>query len=217
MKLIIFLALVLPLSGLSGCMTASQHSGEVQDDSGNKLTVGIVQKEVNVGMSGAAVLEILGSPNIVSTDEERREVWVYDRIATDFVYSNSSGGLSALILGFPSDVLFGGSGGYNKNAGAASRSQRTLTIIIKFGHDNLPSKAEVSRSIQPVASIQPVLTEQQPVSDVDVSGTYEAKVTGRARNLYHRITLQQQGAIITGRWSRPDGRSSGKFNLTRMY
>jgi len=129
---------------------------------------------------------------------------------------------------------------------------------------SLPSKAEVSRSIQPVAGIQPVLAEQQPVSDVDVSGTYEAKVTGRARNLYHRITLQQQGVIITGRWdndpgnriegtlegdtikfiwleshsafdrdgkweintdgsgmtgkwSRPDGRSSGKFDLTRIY
>jgi outer membrane protein assembly factor BamE (lipoprotein component of BamABCDE complex) len=137
MKLVILLALLLPLGWLTGCMTASQHRSEVQDDSGDKLTVGVVQKEVNVGMSGAAVLEILGSPNIVSTDEERREVWVYDKIATDFVYSNSSGGLSALILGFPSDVLFGGSGGYNKNAGAASRSQRTLTIIIKFDHDSL--------------------------------------------------------------------------------
>jgi len=118
-------------------MSASQHKQAVQDDSGDKLTVGIVQKEVRVGMSGADIIGILGSPNIVSTDAERREVWVYDKIATDFAYSNSSGGVSSLILGFGSDVLVGGSGGYNSNAGAASRSQRTLTIIIKFGQDSL--------------------------------------------------------------------------------
>jgi hypothetical protein len=88
-------------------------------------------------MSGADVLGVLGSPNIVSTDAERREVWVYDKIATDFAYSSSSGGVSALILGFGSDVLAGGSGGYNSNAGASSKSQRTLTIIIKFGDDSL--------------------------------------------------------------------------------
>ena len=136
MKLIAILTLFLSLTILSGCMTASQHREAVQDDSGDKLTVGVVQKEIKVGMSGAGVLEVLGSPNIVSTDENRREVWVYDKIATDYIYSNSGGGVSALILGFASDVLLGGSGGYNKNAGAASRSQRTLTIIIKFDDDS---------------------------------------------------------------------------------
>jgi outer membrane protein assembly factor BamE (lipoprotein component of BamABCDE complex) len=136
-KSIIKVALCLSLAGLNGCMTASQHKQAVQDDSGDKLTVGIVQKEIRVGMSGADVLGVLGSPNIVSTDAERREVWVYDKIATDFAYSSSSGGVSALILGFGSDVLAGGSGGYNSNAGASSKSQRTLTIIIKFGDDSL--------------------------------------------------------------------------------
>ncbi len=135
MKCTKIFTLFLSLTMLSGCMTASQHRSEVQDDSGDRLTVGIVQKEVKVGMSGAGVLEILGSPNIVSTDENRREVWVYDKIATEYAYSNSSGGISSIIFGFPNDVLFGGSGGYNKNAGAASRSQRTLTIIIKFDDD----------------------------------------------------------------------------------
>jgi len=136
MKQTTILAMILSLTILSGCMTASQHRDAVQDDSGQKLTVGVVQKEITVGMSGAGVLGVLGSPNIVSTDDQRREVWVYDKIATDFVYSNSGGGVSALILGFGSDVLLGGSGGYNKNAGAASKSQRTLTIIIKFDEDS---------------------------------------------------------------------------------
>jgi outer membrane protein assembly factor BamE (lipoprotein component of BamABCDE complex) len=117
---------------LAGCMSASQHRQAVQDDTGEKLTVGTVQKEIHVGMSGAEVASVLGSPNIVSTDEERREVWIYDKVATDYAYSNSSGGVSALILGWGSAVAGGAAPGYSAGSGAASRTQRTLTIIIKF-------------------------------------------------------------------------------------
>ena len=131
------ISLLLASSSLGGCMTASQHREAVQDDSGDKITVGIVQKEVRVGMSGADIIGILGSPNIVSTDAERREVWVYDKIATEYVYSSGSGGINAFTLGFSSDLLLGGGGGYNRNAGAASTSQRTLTIIIKYDEDSL--------------------------------------------------------------------------------
>jgi len=123
---------------LGGCMTASQHASEVKKDAnGDRLTVGKVQREIRTGMSGAEVAEVLGSPNIVSTDEKGREVWIYDKIATDKVYSSSSGGASALILGAASNVLFGGGGSatYNTNAGASSTSQRTLTVIIKFDNE----------------------------------------------------------------------------------
>ena len=137
MKTLTLIILLVSLGALSGCMSASQHRDEVRDDGGDKLTVGIVQKEIRVGMSGADVAGILGSPNIVSTDAERREVWIYDRIATEYAYSTSGGGVNSFILGFGSDVLVGGGGGYNKNAGAASRSQRTLTIIIKFDEASL--------------------------------------------------------------------------------
>jgi outer membrane protein assembly factor BamE (lipoprotein component of BamABCDE complex) len=132
MKIIAAFSLLSLLITLTGCMTASQHKNEVQDNTSDRVTVGTVQREVNVGMSGADVLQILGSPNIVSTDEERREVWVYDKIATDYAYSSSSGGVGSLILGFGSAVLGGAGGSYNQKAGAASKSQRTLTIIIKF-------------------------------------------------------------------------------------
>jgi hypothetical protein len=87
-------------------------------------------------MSGAEVAQVLGSPNIVSTDEKSREVWIYDKVATDTVYSNSSGGISSLILGggpVGAGALGGGIGGSsNYGSGAASTSQRTLTIVIKF-------------------------------------------------------------------------------------
>tara|TARA_R110002124_G_scaffold64985_2_gene177355 strand:+ start:163224 stop:163667 length:444 start_codon:yes stop_codon:yes gene_type:complete len=119
---------------LGGCQSVSGHREAVSDTSVNNLTVGVVQKEVRVGMSSASVVEILGSPNIVSTDEQRREVWVYDKISTDTAYSTSSGGVSALILGGLTGVPLGAGvgGGYNKNTGASSKSQKTLTVIIKF-------------------------------------------------------------------------------------
>ncbi|MEN8232173.1 MAG: hypothetical protein ABFR35_05780 [Thermodesulfobacteriota bacterium] len=120
---------------LTACATAGTHRRAVQDDTGDRLTVGTVQKEIRVGMSGAEVAAVLGSPNIVSTDEERREVWIYDKVATDYVQSSSSGGISALILGVGSSVGGLGGAGYDSSAGAASRSQRTLTIIIKYDHE----------------------------------------------------------------------------------
>ena len=129
--------LLILLLGLTGCMSAGQHREAVQDDSADRVTVGVVQKEVRVGMSGADVAAILGSPNIVSTDAERREVWIYDKIATEYVYSSGSGGINAFTLGFSSDLLLGAGGGYNQSAGAASRSQRTLTIIIKYDEQSL--------------------------------------------------------------------------------
>jgi outer membrane protein assembly factor BamE (lipoprotein component of BamABCDE complex) len=99
-----------------GC-GAPFHSKEVRTgQDADRLTVGTVQREIRKGMSGAEVLEALGSPNVVSTDESGLEVWVYDRFATDVVASESVGTL----------ILLSGS------SGAASRTQRTLTVIIKF-------------------------------------------------------------------------------------
>ena len=120
------------LFGLAGCMSAPQHRAAVRDESAGRLTVGAVQREIRVGMSGAQVIEALGSPNIVTTDEERREVWTYDKFSTETVTSSSSGGVAALIFGG------GGSGGgglvpsLGRAAGAEARSQRTLTVVIKF-------------------------------------------------------------------------------------
>lgn len=119
----------------SGCQTAALHRADVQDNSTDRMTVGKVQKEIRVGMSGADVAQTLGSPNIVSTDEERREVWIYDKIATDRAYSSSSGGVSSLILGFGGGLAGLGGAGGSSSAGASSSSQRTLTVIIKFDKD----------------------------------------------------------------------------------
>lgn len=122
---------------LSGCQTAGQHMAEVQGATvGQNMTVGTVQREIRVGMSNADVVQVLGAPNIVTTDDQRREVWVYDKIATDHAYSSSSGGISALILGFGSQAGGLGNAGFSSGSGASSRSQRTLTVIIKFDQNS---------------------------------------------------------------------------------
>jgi outer membrane protein assembly factor BamE (lipoprotein component of BamABCDE complex) len=120
---------------LAGCMTASEHRADVESNANDKLTVGSVQKEIRVGMSGAEVAAVLGSPNIVTTDEERREVWIYDKVSTTSAYSTSSGGIWALILGGGSSVGGAGGGNVNSSAGATSSTQKTLTVIIKFDAD----------------------------------------------------------------------------------
>ena len=108
---------------LVGCSTASSHLNQVRSDAGDRITVGKVQREIRIGIPSAQVIEVLGSPNIVSTDENRQEVWVYDKIATDVAYSNNNGGVWLII------AAVGG------NSGAASTSQRTLTVVIKFDAD----------------------------------------------------------------------------------
>ena len=94
-------------------------SGQPPDASDN-LTVGKVQGEIKEGMDAASVAQILGSPNIVTTDEQRREVWIYDKISSNRVDTSSSigGGI----------IIFGGGMGSR----SSSSTQRTLTIIIKF-------------------------------------------------------------------------------------
>jgi len=122
MRHIIFKAFLLTFF-ISGCQSASYHKAEVQNDETDRLTVGTVQKEIKVGMPASDVAKALGSPNIVTTDEERREVWIYDKIATEKVISQDSG--------FSWIVILGSSG----TRGASSTSQRTLTIIVKFDKD----------------------------------------------------------------------------------
>lgn len=124
------LVLMLSTMVLAGCMTAPEHRAAVEGE-GDRLTVGKVQREIRVGMSGAEVVKVLGTPNIVSTDEERREVWVYDRVSTTSVYSESRAGVLALIIGGSGGAL----GGVGGDAGARSTTQRTLTIIIKYNKD----------------------------------------------------------------------------------
>jgi outer membrane protein assembly factor BamE (lipoprotein component of BamABCDE complex) len=130
-----YLLAIAAIGAVSGCTTAEQHRQAVEDPVGSQLSVGTVQKEIHVGMSGAEVAAALGSPNIVSTDEARHEVWIYDKVATTYAYSRSEGGITALILGWGSSLGGAGGGNYSTASGASAQTQKTLTVIIKFDGD----------------------------------------------------------------------------------
>jgi outer membrane protein assembly factor BamE (lipoprotein component of BamABCDE complex) len=108
------MCLVVAVSGCAG------GKAEIKED---RLTVGKVQGEVKVGMPASQVAELLGSPNIVTTDEKRREVWIYDKVSTDRVDTASSTFAGLIILGASS------------RDSSSSQRQRTLTIIIKYDED----------------------------------------------------------------------------------
>jgi outer membrane protein assembly factor BamE (lipoprotein component of BamABCDE complex) len=102
-----------------GCSTVD-HRSNLHSVKEQEMTVGKVQKEIRVGMSGAQVAEALGSPNIVTKDDGGDETWVYDKIATEASYSENSSGLFLILYGSTS------------RSGAAATTQRTLTVVIKF-------------------------------------------------------------------------------------
>ena len=117
------LALTLMSAVAAGC-SAQHHAADVRAaEETNRVTVGQVQREIRVGMSAAEVAEVLGSPNIVTTDDQRNETWIYDKISSDVTYSRSLAVRS-------SGMLFGSSGG---GAGIGS-------VECRFGPRRVPSE-----------------------------------------------------------------------------
>lgn len=104
----------------SGCMTAADHQRSLGSSQEREMTLGVVQKEIRSGMSQADVATALGSPNIVTKDDEGKETWIYDKIASEASYSTSAAGVGILIAG------------YSQRAGASSSTQKTLTVVIKY-------------------------------------------------------------------------------------
>ena len=110
--------------GLCLTVTAAGCGGGTAEIKEDRLTVGKVQGEIKVGMPASQVAELLGSPNIVTSDDKRREVWIYDKVSTDRVdTANSSFGGIILLFGTKS------------SDSSSSQRQRTLTIIIKYDEE----------------------------------------------------------------------------------
>jgi outer membrane protein assembly factor BamE (lipoprotein component of BamABCDE complex) len=120
MKKTIASVVIVGALSLGACRTVEDNRRDTADTRGRELTAGLVKREITKGMSGAAVAEALGSPNIVTKDSDERETWVYDKIATEASYSQSQSGLFLIL------------GGFSNQSGAASTTQRTLTVVIKF-------------------------------------------------------------------------------------
>ena len=112
MKKIIFaLILATPFVGACSPKTAQQEE---------RATIAAAQRDIQIGMSSAEVVSILGSPNMVTTDAQRRETWVYDRVSTEV--SASGSGWSLLLAG--------------GQRARQTQNQRTMTIIVHFDENS---------------------------------------------------------------------------------
>jgi outer membrane protein assembly factor BamE (lipoprotein component of BamABCDE complex) len=118
-----FAVLLSALAIAPSCRTVQDHRNALHSTQERELTAGIVRREIKKGMGVAEVASALGSPNITRTEDDGREVWVYDKIATEASYSE---GQSAIFL-----IL----GGISNQSGAAATTQRTLTVVITFDKD----------------------------------------------------------------------------------
>jgi outer membrane protein assembly factor BamE (lipoprotein component of BamABCDE complex) len=117
-----------------GCSQGYQHAANLQSSHEREMTVGIVQQELRKGMNQGDVATALGSPNIVTKDENGAQTWIYDKIAQEVSYSQDNGGIWLIL------------GGYQKRAGASSSTQKTLTVVIKFDDKELVDKVSYHSS-----------------------------------------------------------------------
>jgi len=123
-----FLTATFLLLFLSHCEKEVRHS----PDNINKLTLGKVQQTLKKGMSQGEIIVALGSPNMVTSDANGLETWVYDKLSTE-VNSNSQKKSFNLLGGvIGSKIGVGATGGSSSKNSNTTSSQKTLTVVLKF-------------------------------------------------------------------------------------
>ena len=129
------IAIVVTLIGLGGCVQAPSTESTIDN---SQLTVGVVQKEISVGMDAADVAVAIGSPNIVKKSSLGAETWIYDRFHTEQVFKRSSGAL-AFISGDVAGMVSG-------SRGTSRSSSSSLTVVIKFDDESRVESLAYHRS-----------------------------------------------------------------------
>ena len=115
-------------------MLEEQIRDKVPVEKEDKLTLGTVQSKIKKGMNQTEVLEVLGSPNIVTKNKSGNEVWTYDKVGSS---QSSTSGVSAtygqaqLNQGFWA-FLFGGTTNSAQSNSDSSTESKSLTVIITF-------------------------------------------------------------------------------------
>lgn len=97
-----------------------------------EFTLGLVQKELRVGMSQTEVASALGSPNLVTRSGPGREAWVYDRVASEARVRSSGVGGGASGAGTAGTALILGLFGGHVRNDETRTMQKTLTVVIRF-------------------------------------------------------------------------------------
>ena len=108
------------------------------DGLNRELTVGLVQREIQEGSPAEEVIRTLGSPNIVKTDADGLEVWVYDRFSSERVRRS----FAATLLGRSDSSL----GLFQGSSSKEQSSVASLTVILNFDKNSNVSGVAYHRS-----------------------------------------------------------------------
>lgn len=114
---------------------------EVPVEKKDNLSLGKVQSQIKKGMNQTEVLEVLGSPNIVTKNSNGDEVWTYDRIGTFQSSSNNASatiGQAQLGRGFWT-FLFGGTTNSVQSNSDRKTESKSLTVIITYNESKVVS------------------------------------------------------------------------------
>ena len=111
-KLLIASTSLVVLFQIGGCAQVPLAAIPARQIETQRITLGNVQQVVKKGAANSDVIAALSSPNIITTNSDGTETWVYDKISSE-----------AEVVGGPG---FGGS------AAVAVKSSRTMIVVIKF-------------------------------------------------------------------------------------
>lgn len=111
------LAIIGVATQLAGCAQAPLATIPARQVETQKTTLGNVQQAVKKGAAKEDVIAALSSPNIVTSNPDGTETWVYDKVSTEAeVVANSS--------------FFRG------DSAVAVKSTRTMIVVIRYDKNN---------------------------------------------------------------------------------
>ncbi|HNQ62189.1 MAG TPA: hypothetical protein PKJ62_07345 [Bacteroidia bacterium] len=114
-----YLLLLILLFYFSGCATVSNNQD--QSESSN-LTVGTVKKEIIKGKTTQAeIMQLFGSPNLVTKNSEGYEVWNYNRMS----YTTKTGSDAG-------SVIFWGS-----SRAMSTATTKSFDLILTFDENDI--------------------------------------------------------------------------------
>jgi outer membrane protein assembly factor BamE (lipoprotein component of BamABCDE complex) len=108
---------LIPIIALAFLICSSQSFADTVDFQKSNLTYGIIKSKLKKGeTSQNDILQLIGSPNIVTKNRSGKEVWTYDKISSD-AHAN---------VGYGSLVVLGGA------FANSSSSSKSVTLMITF-------------------------------------------------------------------------------------
>ncbi len=124
MKKLILLAIILSIATSSyAAIRSAKVSKNAAPTRIQELTLGAVQKNIQVGTTQATVVKVLGSPNIVTRDAYGKDTWIYDKVSSSVSYDTDGSYKTLIFIG------------HHKSKANVVNVEKTLTVVIKFNQN----------------------------------------------------------------------------------